>query len=93
MLLGFAQCGGNALFVFRGNRDDIDAERDPIFDDFILFGRITVGGAIKESLKTQFLGRAVGAMFARDEVRVALGFRHHGNHELSLGGKHSWQTS
>ena len=77
LLLGFAERGRDALFVFGGHGDDVDAEGDPVLHDFVLFGGVGIGGAVEEQLDTEFLGGFVGARFDRDEISVALGFWEH----------------
>ena len=44
-LAGLPQDGGDSFPVFDGNRDDVDAARDPGFDDFVLLGRVWIGRA------------------------------------------------
>ena len=57
--------------------DHVDTFRDPGFDDFILLRRIEVRRSIPQQIDAQFLGGFVRALFATDEVRIALGLGHH----------------
>jgi hypothetical protein len=49
-VLRLLERGGNAFLVFASGRDRIDAERDPILDDFVLLCRI----GIRRPVEKQF---------------------------------------
>lgn len=92
LLLRFAQGGGNAFLVFSRDRDDVHAEGNPVFNDFILLGCVGIGGPVEQQFNAEFLGRLFRADFAGDEVRIALGLGHHRDNQFRIGREHRGQA-
>ena len=70
---------GNAFSIFTGNSHDINTQSDPVFDNFILSGRIGVGWAVKKQLHAELLDSLARPLLACYEIAVALAFRHEGD--------------
>jgi hypothetical protein len=71
---GFAQGGGDAFLVFTRRSDGVDSQRNPIVDDFILFGRVRIRWAVENQVYAEIFGGAFGPSFTRDEYTRCLYF-------------------
>ena len=58
----------------------VDLACNPVLDQLVLPGGVEAGRAVPDQVDAKLPRGFLGARTAADEVRIAFGFRHHGNH-------------
>ena len=67
----------DAAAVLDRDRDHVDLSRDPVLDELVLLGGVESGRAVPDQLDAELLRRLLRTRPAADEIRIALGLRHH----------------
>jgi hypothetical protein len=85
-LARFAKNRGDARLVFDGDSNSVHAASYPTLDEFILLGGLETCGTVPDEFHAKLKRRFFGTPAAAHKIRIALGFRHHGDNRRTFPG-------